>query len=247
MTTPELLAIASSTPGITGAARCFWCGCKCRPHSYQPPGTFNGWADVRCASSRDICAGCRIATDESDTSQRPRIYSYVITANSIVKTTKGDLSTLRNACLNPPPPPYAIALAVSGQKHLLYRTPVNRSRDIIAVQLELEAVTYRPAELAERIDIATRVVAATGKPALLDPEEARVATALSAHYRDPEPGLRWLDLWSQPLSRLAAFLCPNKEIAQHEYPSEYSTGLPDVRCSRVPATTGGPDGPGLFG
>lgn len=73
-----------------------------------------------------------------------RMCSWVITKTEAIAATKGHIDYLRGVCLSPPEPPYTISIAVSGQKHVLYRAAVCYSRDVITVTLEGEAITYTP-------------------------------------------------------------------------------------------------------
>lgn len=246
MTAPQLLAKANGIE-CEGKERCFWCGAPA-DEIYAPPSGFVGWGEVVSPGSLFICAGCRIATDESDRARRPRMWSWLITAGGADGRTKGEIDTIQRWCLSPPKPPFAIVVAASGQKHLIYRAPVNHSRDLVTVQFELDRVTYRPVDLAERLVLAKRVCAASGKPALVEPPTARLVARIANYYEDFEPIVNeWFNVWAQPLSRLAAFLCPKKEEAQYEHPSDVSKPAADIRRRVVPAQARRADGPGLFG
>ena len=249
ITAPQLLAKANGIECV-GEERCFWCGAPAS-EDYAPPSGFVGWGEVVSPASRHICAGCRIATNESDRSRRPRMWSWLITEAGADGRAKGEIDTIRGWCLAPPVPPFAIVIATSGQKNLIYRAPINQSADVITVQFELEHVTYRPADLVTRLDLAKRVCAASGKPALVESPSAKLAAQIANYYEDFEPIVNeWFNVWAQPLSRLAAFLCPRKEEAQHEHPSDIfkpAAAPANVRRRVVSAKAGGPDGPGLFG
>jgi hypothetical protein len=175
--------------------------------------------------------------------QKVRGYSWVVTANSALAATKAHLEQLRALCLDPPEPPFAIVLTDSGQTHQLYRGTVNHSREVVTVTLEAEPVTYRagqrvfyrPDELAPRLDLCGRLIAATGKPALREPITQRFALAVMERYCDGEALLNlWTRVREQPLSRLAAWISPAKETCLNVYPSDFA---PRERFDPAPAAT----------
>lgn len=241
--------------------RCFWCGRSCGvrfTRADHVSATFLGFADVFDGSSGYICAGCLRMTDESDRSLRPRMFSWLITQTHLVSAHRGQMELIRGWCMRPPQTDYAIVLATSGKKHLAFLSPVNHRSDIVTVQLEREQVTYAPDELTERLKLCMKLAAATGKPSLVDRPSANMISRAALYFRDFEPLLLWQHVWSDPLSRLAGFLCPKQEICRSEYPSDIPArsksirALPaattkNIRRKPVPAQDGGTDGPGLFG
>jgi len=174
---------------------------------------------------------------------RVRCFSWVITAQQAQAATKADLAYLRNVCLNPPPPPCAIVLSDSGQKHLLYRGVVNHARDPLTVTLETERITYWIAKLRTRLSLCGHLIAATGKPALSEPPDARLGMAVIGRYRDGEAFInQWQYVWQEPLSRLASWLSPPKEVCERDYPSDIapddSSPTAGAQLRRVSAATG---------
>lgn len=75
-----------------------------------------------------------------------RSYSHVIWAGGHECPTK---ATVKQRLLDPPPPPFLFVVALSGQKHLLFRAHVATDRDRFPVQLEEEWV------LVDRLRLAT--------------------------------------------------------------------------------------------
>jgi len=251
MTTPQLLARAIHGPCFDGPHRCFFCGAACGeefPATAHVSDTFTAYGEVARPDSRFVCGGCVMATDEADRSQRPRMFSWII-AGEAKRIPKSDVATLADACLSPPDPPFAIVLAVSGQKHLLYRTPVNHGREVVTVALETERITFRPEELADRLSMCKRIAAACGKPSLAERPNPAMVVRLAQYHEDFEPLLAWCDVWQEPLSRLCAHLCPKMEICREQYPSTCVPATParDVRRAEVSRNACGSDGPGLFG
>lgn len=247
-TASDLLALANGKT-IGGIRRCFYCGGACGDSFCavdHVSGTFTDWPNVSFPQSDFVCAGCIIATTEPDKSDRPRMFSWVLTPRHAARFSKGEMPAIRAACLAPPDPPFAIVVSCSGQKHLIYRSPANLSADVVSIQFELERVTYRPAELAARLDIAKQIAAACGKPSLQESPAHSLAIGMANYCQDFDRILSvWIGCRAEPLSRLASYLCPKMEDCRNEYPSTRSA--PVVRRAEIPADVGRTDGPGLFG
>ena len=233
---PHLMAVAHGQDCI-GPQKCYYCAAPCDgtyPTSTYLKDSFTGLSGVPCPGSKSVCAGCvlclreecRIAqldgTFRDATVAAMRGYSWVITATSAKAGTKAHMDHLRAVCLTPPEPPFAVVLSDSGQKHLLYRGAVNFTRTTARVSLEEEVIEYRPEDLASRLSLCEKLVAATGKPALEEPVGVSFALALSRHFPDGvELTEEWHQVRTEPLSRLAAWLVPNKERCLAKYPIPY--------------------------
>lgn len=246
MTTPQLLYQAvNGRPMPTGAERCFWCGASCgigharRDHVSD---SFVGYSEVSAPASGYVCGGCVLATDEADRSKRPRQASWVIDETLAQRLGWGDIDRIRSACLAPPPDPFSIIIAVSGQKHLLYRAPVNHAHDVVTAQVELQRITYRPIELKSRLALCERVAAAAGKPSLAESPTTGFAIAVSDYWSDADALIdAWLVVWSDPLSTLAGKLSRPKEFCRDAYPSDVPAQPAPVRRRSVAAEVSRPD------
>ncbi len=239
----------------SGTNRCYYCGASCdethRVADYVKD-TFTNRDIVRFPGSEYVCVGCALSLGagpdemvmidgstklrENDRGMQPRMYSWVLTGAWKRAATKAHLSHLREACLVPPSPPFAIVLADSGQKQLIFRAPVALSRATYPLLLEDEMVVVDPAVLRTRIETAKRAAAAVGKPALLEPQSVGQAIACEKYWGELSPLVEWWEIQQQPISRLAAWLCPGRKECQVEYPGSYA--------GAVPAETGGVRGPG---
>lgn len=199
----------------TGGSACFYCG-NPASHPLKLSSSFMGWSEVSRPDSREICAGCVWALDQKREMvgrvkpQKTQSYSWLITSEGQTPYTKANKTDLLSLMLTPPAQPWSLALAASGQKHLLYRTPVNVSPPY-AVQLELETVVYTPIELGDRYDLAKRVVAVIGHKGAVNPS---INLALSGSVELAE---EWNRVLTEPLTRLALFVCPSMEICKDEY------------------------------
>lgn len=222
MTTCDLYALAHGVQFMPGNERCFFCGAPCKrsiPLTTYLKDTFTDFGIVASPDSDWICAGCVLALREKaedvpgreDRPQKVRNYSWLVTADKAVALTKADKAELRRACLDPPPPPFALAIAETGQKHVLFRTPVNFADDPVSVQMDSATITYRRADLDDRIHLAARLAPTIGVSRLLDPPATGAVLRLVEDHGDE--AMAWVDEWirvqGEPLSRLAVFLTPS--------------------------------------
>lgn len=247
---PELLANAYGLR-CEGPCRCFYCGAACDaeryPASTYVKSSFNGRGEVAAPGSPAVCEGCVLALREKAPivlidgerrdGQMMRGYSHVLHGGRHHAATKAHLDRIRALCLDPPEPPFAIVLSDSGQTHQIYRGVVNHSRETVVATLEGARVAFRPDELRERLSLCGKLVAATGKPALSESVTTRFAVAVMERFRDGEILVEeWVRAREQPLSRLAAWLCPNKEASNLEHPCDAGHGIAAAETGRA----GGP-------
>lgn len=244
-----------------GAYRCYYCGAECAEEHLTKTyvkDTFTNRDIVKFPGSPYVCVGCvqsmgagddrmvmidgTVKIRENARGMQPRMYSWVLTESGKVAATKAHVSLLREAVLDPPDPPFSIILSDSGQKQLIFRAPVAMDQHRFPVLLEDEVIEVDPEELEARIALAGPVVAALGKPALQG--EVGISSYIRyAEYHGNTEGLEaWLAVREHPLSRLAAWLSPNKEDSQREYPKcDQCARVPER--GRVAAETGRTRGP----
>lgn len=213
---PQFFAIES------GDQTCFYCGAPCgtdRPASSFVRSTFFDVGETAAPNSEYVCSGCEVCLQEKAEingrqNQKRRNYSWVLTASEQRALTKADVLKLQAACLAPPEPPYAIVIATSGQKHLLFRSRVNYDRQAVTVQLELERVTYAVSDLRRRLDRVAEILPHIGKSRMLD-SHWPLGLSMSAAAKLGEGAEAKLEAWrrvaGEPLSRLAVFLTPSKD------------------------------------
>jgi hypothetical protein len=138
-------------------------------------------------------------------------YSWVITRDKAVAFTKAHIVELRRICLDPPKPPFAVVLADSSQKQLLWQTPVCQSRDMCVIRLEDEIIEYAVCDLAEALNVAGQVAAIVGKPSLTDRLDPRAWAGIIDATGDVAVAEQWEELRCTPVGRLAAWLAPSKK------------------------------------
>lgn len=223
ITAPQLFA------GIfepNGDHNCFYCGGQCNTDytvKKYVKDTFTNRDIVRRPASEYVCSGCictlneraniNLANEEIRESQKTRLYTWVFSKSGRVAYTKAHLKLLTNIIINPPEPPFGIVLAVTGQKQLLFRSVLAWNRDRFPVMLEEEIITVSPAELLIKIQLASIVIAAIGKPSL-----GEMSSNHAIKYYDYYGNLDSFELWKKnmhsPISRLALFLSPSQKECQ---------------------------------
>lgn len=204
--------------GCEGKEECFWCGSPAS-EPFKPSSMFTAHDLVHDHRSRFVCAGCLIATDEKavlagkEKLQKRRNYSWLVTGKAMVPYGKGDIGPLRKICLDPPSEPWCLAIAVSGQKTILYRAPVNVVRPICAVLLEEQIVHFEPSQLGAVLDQAEPIVRHIGRPALKGGRCLKVYQSLytTSGREQADQAFSWYDNANDPLYLLAAHLAPTKK------------------------------------
>lgn len=110
--------------------------------------------------SGSLCMACSALQ-----SQKPfRLYSALATEAGLRHPAR---ATWAEVLTNPPDPPWAAHLAVSGQKHLFFKTQVNRQNHIICVQMEDLPVRFTPDELRELLEVVERLYTVFTKDEIL--------------------------------------------------------------------------------
>lgn len=216
----ELFATASRVQLNPGDERCFWCGTPCdQSYGVRVTKTFWDWDAVAFPRSEWQCAGCTEFLREKremsgyEKPQKTRNHSWYASDKPELRSfTKRDLPALREICLDPPADfAWGLAIAVSGQKHILYRTPVNLpGGESFKVQLEQLTVGYHPDDLWIDLALCARLARVVGKPPLGGPLNVSHAITLGKAGEDPALVDHWNPCWNRPEMRLAAFLSPSK-------------------------------------
>lgn len=235
MTASELFAGGKHNHGKFA---CYYCGCSCDDKyktSEYVKDTFTNRDIVKYPQSQFVCIGCveslgsgedkmpfidgTIKVRENARGMCPRMYSWILFPDHKLAGTKAHIKEWREILTEPPETPFAVILADSGQKQLIFRAPIALDKKCFSVLLEDEAIEVYPGLLKERIEMCTPICAALGKPALQGEISFSSYTRYESYHGEIETLDKWLAIRDQPLSRLAAWLSKSKEDAQNEYPS----------------------------
>lgn len=132
-------------------AVCWLCGGQIKdglgmPTKKRIGDTFTDHPYARAHESRSLCPGCVFCLSMREL----RNYSVLATLQGISHPGRAEW---REILLSPPEPPFVACLAVSGQKHLTFKAPVNYSREAFVVLLEEQAVEVVPDKLREVLTI----------------------------------------------------------------------------------------------
>jgi len=220
---------ARYSPPADATERCYYCCGRCEREfkaadyvksSFTSRDTvaLSEWVCPGCVKSLDEKATIRLLCGEVREGQMTRGYSWVATVTEVCAGTKAHRKQIASLCLFPPQPPFMICISDSGQKHLLYRSVVSHSQEVVTLTLEGERIRYRPVELAERFTLLRQVCAATGKPALLNTITPQTGMRVIDYFGDDLVFSEWQRTQNESLTRLAAWICPPKEECQNEYP-----------------------------
>jgi len=216
----------------TGSQRCYYCGAPCdgthKTRDYVKK-TFTNRDIAKFPASEHVCEGCAMSLGDgwadmemidgsvkaftTPRSMAPRLYSWLITAGRRLAFTKAHVPVVRGMLTDEerlPEPPFAWVLADSGQKQLIFRAPVARSKRGFPVLLEEEEIRVDPGPLRARLALAGYISRKIGKPALTG--GAGIKTYIAAQKAGAARELdEWARLAHEPLSRLAAWLAPPKD------------------------------------
>lgn len=232
MTVPQLFIKGLKVKNNNGNNKCFYCGASCDEKytiKEYVRKTFTGHNTVMAHGSQFICHGCvyclkekaldlELIDGEKREKQRTRSYSWILNGKKTIAATKAHISLIRNYCLNVKDKMFAIILAESGQKHLLYRSFVNMNTNYIKLSLEEEVIEYEKSELKNRIDFCKKIIRFTGKPSLKEKITINMAEKIITNYKDGENILEKLELvQKEQLTKLAVWLSPNKKECENEY------------------------------
>jgi len=229
ITAPKLFAPSEYRHG---KQRCFYCGIDCdESHTVKDyvKKTFTNYDIVACPGSAYVC-GCCVASITTITTTvlidgdiktgrggAPRTYSWVLTEHGNHAFSKKHLGFARDILLNPPTPPFAIILADSGKKQIIFRSPVNFDRNLFIVQLEELRVLVDRSRFQEVLGLATCISAAIGKKSLLlEPAAFNNYRRCIELFGDEELIDKWISIHNEPMAELAAWVCKGKEDARHD-------------------------------
>ena len=155
MTVPEMVyrhAIVAA-PGIDACTgRCWLCGTEIVegiPRSVAIKPTFTDHEKAACPDASYLCIPCAFSLTQAypvpgyETPKALRTFSHYVTGAAWEVLSKAQKARMREVLLDPPEEAWALVIAVSGQKHLLFRAPANLSRVVYRVQFEEAQVSVR--------------------------------------------------------------------------------------------------------
>lgn len=176
--------------------------------------TFTDHPYARGHGSSSVCAGCAFCLSTRE------LRNYSILATAAGELQHPSRAKWREILTNPPEPPFVMCLAVSGQKHLSFKAPVNLDRNHFTILLEEREIFVIP----ERIEQAIGVIEALYSYFTKD----EIATGRYNQHRIRECGLaRWerletdAEAWrGRPLFDLAIFVAQKREPEPESEPAE---------------------------
>lgn len=203
----------------TPDSRCWLCGGetggKGLPTKKAIKPTFTDHPCARGYGSSSICPGCAFCL----TARELRNYSILATTDRLSHPSRAEW---REILINPPEPPFVMCLAVSGQKHLSFKAPVNLERGHYAVLLEEREIFVTPGRIEQAIEAVEALYVYFSKD--------EIATGRYSQHKIKDCGLaKWERLESgvenwrgRPLFDLALFVAQKREVEEEEEVTEKS-------------------------
>lgn len=102
---------------------------------------------VESPRARWLCAPCALSIGQNlpwpgrDRPQRMQNYSHLVVGGRWHAMTKSDQSPAVDVLLHPPSGPWFLGLTTTGQKHMIFRTPVNHGGNRWYVRFEEQVVS----------------------------------------------------------------------------------------------------------
>ena len=242
---------------IDGSNNCYYCGSNCGDEYLAKKfvkATFTNRDIVKYPSSEYVCGSCveslsynvdiELIDGDKKPSSRVVLYSWILSKSQRIACTKKHREEIKNFVLNPPEPPFSIVIADSGKKQLIFRAPVSFDRSMYRLILDDDIINVDVEKLKDFITKAEKLCASIGKMKLSDPENIGVFVAFEKYYGDDFKILNdWLEIYKNPLSKLAIWLCKPQKECQNEY-KRIECGSVQEKISRSgkPTKTNGSNG-----
>lgn len=112
--------------------------------------TFTNRDMARAPASNYVCAGCAFCLSQLNL----RNYSSLATLTGLVHPTRAEI---RDILISPPEPPFVLCIAVSGQKHLHFKSEISYSQDFYPVQMEETRITVNVKLLTKVLNLIERL------------------------------------------------------------------------------------------
>lgn len=137
----------------TAPGRCVMCGGHYAAgdviEPWNPPDTFFDHADLQNPNGTHICGACQ-ATWNSDFMQKWA--KSLVCKEGLFKFFSND--AVSHWILNPPEPPFLMFITTQKVAHVVWKTPVNLSRDLLLVRYNDKVLKIRRGHLLESVEAA---------------------------------------------------------------------------------------------
>ena len=198
---------------------CYLCGATPAPNKLNLKNTFTAHNLAACPSSTNLCDRCdfSINTRANYWNEAKGKYSLIYARNwswlyqgdqllspifdghhggfPIVKNLATRME-MRDWLLNPPEPPFTIAIGESGQKHILFLAKEGQSKEMFPVQFELDSVWIYRDRIAKDLECFELLMGLGANKTEILSGEYRSATLMDAIIH-PD-----FDRWETAIARL---------------------------------------------
>ena len=228
ITAQQLLYKAANNPDIKNIVDCDYKCCMCAngiiqgvPRKDAIKKTFTNLDLLKKPNAKFVCIPCAFAINEAcppelmgrvdkDKPQKIRCYSHAVVNGLWKSFSKAQRVEMREIVCNPPSGTWFLCLSESGQKHLIFRTPVNNSQDNYLLQFEEYPVLVTRKQVASDLGIADRVYSAQG----LDKVKGDIKESLFSPWSTDQflEEYKYLKKYEHsPYLRMLIFLAEKKE------------------------------------
>ncbi len=133
---------------------CLICGAESAggiPQKALLGSSYTDWPRHKCPESNYICSACAFTIMLNANSKRCCLCRYTFCAGETLEIL--NRAEMRNRLLNPPEPPFVMAVAVSQKKHIAFKSAVSYDRENYFCNLEEEIIGVNRRKLTEIVDL----------------------------------------------------------------------------------------------
>ena len=209
----------------SGNEYCYFCNLECSDKilvkSFLKK-TFTNYNVVLNPDSLYMCRGCYCSMTDKNIerlcmidgeikyNQSARNYSWILTSGYKWAFSKKHIKDLRACVLNPLDIPFSVVIAVSGKKHLIFRSPISYSRDNYYLQFEEEQIYININQLRNRIQLCEKIITFCGKKGITKYSNYIISKYCLNNIEDKILD-EFFSIRKEKLTELAVFLSKKKE------------------------------------
>lgn len=227
MNATTMLYRAAASPTLDGVeptqGLCWLCGADLEglgvPRTVLIRDTFMDHDKCTVPAATHVCCGCAWSFSEQihmagrEKLQRLRNYSHFVIDGKWICLSKGQKREMQQILLDPPAHEWLGVIAVSGQKHIIFRAPTAYGRVACAIQVEEQRLTYTPPELRLIVADVEKLIALGFSKTEIDTgqyAQHRILKASVAAWQMADTRVRVH--CGRPVFELALFLAQKEEI-----------------------------------
>jgi CRISPR type IV-associated protein Csf1 len=133
---------------------CLICGAESQggiPYKALLGSSYTDWSRHKCPESDHICPACAFTMMLNTASHRCCLFRYSFVADKQLHIC--NRKEMRDYLINPPEPPFVMAVAVSQKKHIAFKSMVSYDRENFFCNLEEEQIQVNRQEAKDIISV----------------------------------------------------------------------------------------------